>query len=392
MNEATPKDPWIFVKLLVSSFTCDEWPERELAASESFSIGEEQSNSTVTWLAWSPLRLAKHKRSVLAVLTSNHLLSLWAPDGDMGNEQSWNRVCVVNDAFQIAFQKDKFRSRIENIRSQGLRRVRSVAWAPSLNVDGVEHRHANSEIDSIEHDYGAGINVNGDQASVNCTTQRSASHHLLPTNYQLLAAANDLGGIYFLNLSSPFMNGSNGWEIEMLEMVALPNQDDMISDIEHDIPDDGFLSRHNPAILDSGNQNSQKALSVRPSLLAFALAKKSFVEDVLWSNWKPGTLQREERSVLTVRRSGVVSHLVIAINCSQGSVRCDLSKLLTKKRDLLERAQRSMLWSNGVSVLTCHTCVADIYSRRKTILCWPASVGIASILARGITKLSNIKL
>ncbi|KAL8829016.1 MAG: hypothetical protein Q9191_002258 [Dirinaria sp. TL-2023a] len=201
----------------------------------------------------------------------------------MRDKQSWKRVCIVNAAFEIAFGQAKFRSKIKNIRSQELRRVRSVAWAPLLSVGEDAHSNAESEKDSVERNDDASMNPDGDQASGKCTTQTPTSSRLVPKQYQLLAAANDCGGVYLLTLSSPFINGSNGWEVEMLEMVALPTQDNMLSDIQSGIPDDGFVSRQNPAILDPGNHTNQKSFNARPSLLALALAKKSFIEDVIWS-------------------------------------------------------------------------------------------------------------
>lgn len=390
-NEAISTDPWKFVKLLVNTFTESEWPECELASSESFSVGEEQSNSTVTWLGWSPPGLAKHKRSVLAVLTSNHLLSLWASDEDFGNLESWKRVCIINNVFEIAFRQEGFQSEIKNIQDQRLRRVRSVAWAPSLNIREVDIRNENLKTGGSERDGEFVTTLSRNQTSTDCTMQGSTPYELLPTQYQLLAVANDRGGVYILILSSPFLNGSDGWSVEMLDMVVLPGQDEMISDAQQDGPEDESVSLDNTGLLDPGNQDGQEFFNSRPSLLAVALAKKIFVEDVLWSKWETDTLQCEKRSILIVRRNGIQSHLVITINCIRTAARHSFPKLLSGKRDPFARAQRSMLWLSGVRLLICSNYIADARSTWTTILSWLMSIKSASVLARGTIVCSSIK-
>lgn len=69
-------------------------------------------------LAWSPAGVGKFRRSVLAVLTSNLLLSLWEA---VGPQKQWTRVAIVNHELQpqledpgqsesLAFRKGCIRS------------------------------------------------------------------------------------------------------------------------------------------------------------------------------------------------------------------------------------------------------------------------------------------
>ncbi|RMZ77861.1 hypothetical protein DV738_g4094, partial [Chaetothyriales sp. CBS 135597] len=100
------KSSWTTESVRVNRFSEHEWPRQELAAIRHLSIGEEQSESKVVALGWSPPGLGLHKRGVLAVLTSNLVLSLWESNGKPG---TWRRALVR--------------------RSQ---RIRAFTWLPPL--------------------------------------------------------------------------------------------------------------------------------------------------------------------------------------------------------------------------------------------------------------------
>ena len=102
------------------------WPQDR----QDFSVGAEQSQSNVVGLAWSPPGLARHRRSVLAVLTSNLLLSLWEPVGANGQ---WVRVCVINQAL---LPTPGTLPQTEKFMGADLRRsnIRSFQWCPPLQV------------------------------------------------------------------------------------------------------------------------------------------------------------------------------------------------------------------------------------------------------------------
>ena len=168
-------DPWTNLSITTSKFTFDEWHWQELASFQEMSIGEEQSRATVTALAWSPPGLAKHGRSVLAVLTSNLILSLWASNSDPTDIGSWERVSVVNKILLSG-------SRLQQ-------RIRSMAWAPT------NPQHIDRLTPSSEKKWG------------------------IP----LLAVADDSSGLYFLKVSSPYNGQSLAWNVEVLhrEVIAV---------------------------------------------------------------------------------------------------------------------------------------------------------------------------
>lgn len=173
-----PKDgspePWTHLRINVSNFTTEEWPLQEQASFRDMSIGEEQAKATVTALAWSPSGLAKHRRSVLAVLTSNLILSLWSSDSTPNNLDSWKRVLVVN---KVLFSGSRLQQRI-----------RSIAWAPP---------------------------------NPRCTDRRTPfSRH--KWGIPLIAIADDRNGLYILEISSPFAGHSFAWKAEILCRHNIP--------------------------------------------------------------------------------------------------------------------------------------------------------------------------
>jgi len=131
---ATARSPWSFTRFRANIFTNKEWPTTYPQNRDNFSIGPEQSISTVAALAWSPPGLAKHKRCVLAVLTTNLLLSFFEPTGPQGK---WVRVAVVNHALRSHFSSSRFQS-LQGPDKAGLRArkraIRAFAWNPPLKA------------------------------------------------------------------------------------------------------------------------------------------------------------------------------------------------------------------------------------------------------------------
>lgn len=109
-----------------SLFNTKEWPQQELATISHLSLNEEQSESAVLAIDWSPAGVGIHRHSVLGVLTSNLLLSLWETDGA---QQNWQRTLVVNHNLQDwgarSVAVDECRRRT---------RIRAFSWAHSLRL------------------------------------------------------------------------------------------------------------------------------------------------------------------------------------------------------------------------------------------------------------------
>lgn len=85
---------WDVVRFRINAFTRQEYPLPRPPYSTLTSIGEEQSICHVTHISWSPTGLARYRRSVLAVLTSNHVLSIWEPTNNPRVETNWKRALV----------------------------------------------------------------------------------------------------------------------------------------------------------------------------------------------------------------------------------------------------------------------------------------------------------
>ena len=180
--------------------------------------------STVIALSWSPPGLAKNKRCVLAVLTSNLVLSFWASRSDPSVVASWERVLVVNNSvWNSCIRNGRFDGASDST-DPSLRRslrIRSVAWAPLL-----QRKH--------ESDYTRITSV--------------------PTLY-FLAVTTDDHSVLFLSVSSPYGDDSTYWDARIVRQHIF------------------------------ANDKQQESLYCRGSLLGAALQIKRFIDVVTWGIW-----------------------------------------------------------------------------------------------------------
>ena len=170
-------ESWAQLHFVVTTFTNDEWPFQDQASFEDMSIGEEQARTTIIALSWSPPGLAKHRRSILAVLTSNLILSFWTSASDARDLNSWKRVVIVRDILSVETEASD-NTMITKRRQQ---RVRSMAWAPAFLPPS-------EEIAFQTRNWGK----------------------------FLLAITDDDGGLHVLRVLSPFHNGLMDWDITKL--------------------------------------------------------------------------------------------------------------------------------------------------------------------------------
>lgn len=218
------------VRFRVNSFTTEEWPMQEPLGFDDFSIGEEQSVSTVTAISWSAPGLGKHRRSVLAVLTSNLILSIWESESDPMEPESWERVLVINHSLRDYFSSHDDNTNTPNDREGLLRqwtRIRAFAWADPLRSEG------NRGQPSYQSKWGMFI----------------------------LAVTNDNGEIFILRIISPYnmdLGQSTKWEV--------------------------MLCWHDKA-LPATQTESQPVQLVQWSLLSAAMAEQLFVRDLVWGSW-----------------------------------------------------------------------------------------------------------
>ncbi|KAJ5606630.1 Transcription factor IIIC zinc-finger [Penicillium lagena] len=118
---------WHITRFRTNLFTHEEWPSCWPQNRDNFSIAAEQSPSTVRALAWSPPGLARFRRSVLAVLTSNLVLSLYEP---LGPRRQWTKVGIVNHSLRNYFSPS------EDPNGLALRKclIRSFSWCTPLQM------------------------------------------------------------------------------------------------------------------------------------------------------------------------------------------------------------------------------------------------------------------
>ncbi|PYH79222.1 hypothetical protein BO82DRAFT_340783 [Aspergillus uvarum CBS 121591] len=179
---------WHSNRFRVNVFTESEWPTIYPQKRDNFSLGGEQSLSTVVGLAWSPPGLAKFRRCVLAVFTSNLLLSLYEPVGIQGK---WTRVAIVNDSLKLHFQPQ--------IQDEGLALrksyIRSFSWSLPLKVPIAEQDAESLAIPGVESRWG---------------------HHLL-------SVANDSKDVIFLRVRSLVAVQSPRYTADVLAITSLNN-------------------------------------------------------------------------------------------------------------------------------------------------------------------------
>lgn len=121
--DLTNKLTWSQNTLRVDSFTPEEHAQPNLAPISDLSLGEEQLDSVVVALAWSSPGLGLHSRAVLAVLTSNSLLSIWETNG---LQRGWRRSCIINRHLPTPDQDDSLQPALSSRRCL---RIRSFAWS-----------------------------------------------------------------------------------------------------------------------------------------------------------------------------------------------------------------------------------------------------------------------
>ncbi|KAF2173763.1 hypothetical protein M409DRAFT_16036 [Zasmidium cellare ATCC 36951] len=153
LKETAPNGKlWNTTLLKVNAFTAKEHPLVDAPLSNiNFSIGEELSLRQAIESKWSPSGLAIHKGCALAVLTANHVLSIWAPSGKSDVASNWARQGIVNDAVAEYYRsKDTARQHGTDDQSSQQQlteqdrvrqRIRSFAWSPPLTRNGGDEEY-----------------------------------------------------------------------------------------------------------------------------------------------------------------------------------------------------------------------------------------------------------
>ena len=348
------RDAWVRVHIRVNLFTWVEWPEQGPLENAGFSVGEEQSLSTVIALAWSSPGLAKHKRPVLAVLTSNHLLSLWASNSDMKIPSSWGRVLVINMSMRRSLEllpaNSSSRLQSEKLKNPQMLRIRCMAWAPLLDLSDAGPLNDGPTVSPTELDKDQSTSNDASTADpMNYTileTQSLPAEVSLTMETQLLAIANDCGLVHVVRVSSPYTSYSNSWGADMIAQCSIPSPFSLASLVSQEQLDDDFITTKLPS-----DQISESRVIARPSLLAAAMSKRNYVEDVLWSPWETEQSGGMIAGSLSTRREGVFSHHTCLVGVIDGIIECRFEDAHIDPPDLRNPGPSAAVWFQSVSFL-----------------------------------------
>lgn len=266
--------PWDHVHFRANTFTVEEWPVQEGAGFLDSSIGEEQSTCTVTAISWSPPGLAKHRRSVLAVLTSNLILSCWTSNSNPAISTSWHRILVINNAIRGWWNQHGLLEQERAPTEDGLRRkarARSMSWAPWTC----------SPCKSTDQSFGA---------------KRGAF---------MLAVADDDGDISFLFLSSPYIHMSTAWNCTVIKVIHVVKDSlvvfpDVQADTSEMRPLDTEGVRHFQRVTYNIGE-AKRSTHLHPSLFQSALEGKRFFDHIAWGPWGFGDIAE---TIITFSRDG----------------------------------------------------------------------------------------
>ncbi|KAL8998580.1 MAG: hypothetical protein Q9169_002420 [Polycauliona sp. 2 TL-2023] len=241
-NRACNSDPWVRVSFKVNAFTSTEWPPRELSELDKLSIGEEQSPSTIVSLSWSPLGLARHRRSALAILTTNHVLSLWASNSNPAAAPTWHRVLIINNVLPMSTdgQSSDGDHGLQRQISRHSARIRSMSWAPPKVYNSQQ---------------------------VSSVSQLTQSHSACPIQY--LAVTNDADGIAILHIRSPWSQNGDSWEGQVMHTINWGELMNIADSAQHE------------NVMHHGRPSNSTGQECQPfSLYASSVAKKTFIDQV----------------------------------------------------------------------------------------------------------------
>ena len=133
---------WDHVIVKVNAFTPVELPLVHPSTSANLSIGEELSIRHVLALRWSSSGIGRYGRCVLALLTTDHVLSIWECEGRPNARDDWKRKLVVNSAVRkYLASSDVSRGGVTQVQAERLQvqqRIRAFDWSPPIHTDSAD--------------------------------------------------------------------------------------------------------------------------------------------------------------------------------------------------------------------------------------------------------------
>ncbi|KAI5364142.1 Putative transcription factor IIIC, 90kDa subunit, transcription factor IIIC zinc-finger [Septoria linicola] len=213
LKEPTPGRLWWDTENLIriNAFTTAEIPRAAVLSDLNTSIGEELSVFQVHAAAWSPSGLAKHGDCGLAVLTTNHVLSIWSTETKGKETPAWTRTVVINHAVRRFYEdqaadrqegNEDARDRYERLQVQ--QRVRAFEWLPPIYSD-------------LER-----------------------SHPALFTGSQSLVVATEGGHLLLVHVSSPHndrLSGEQSWSAVVIDCLAVVHAASLLEANGEQLPD-----------------------------------------------------------------------------------------------------------------------------------------------------------
>lgn len=129
---------WDSTVFKVNGFSKTEVPRSPPASEPTWSVAEELSLRDACAAKWSSSGLGKHRSSALAVLTANHVLSIWATDTKPPPAASWSREVVINHTVQEFYRQNHLaitaKSDVATLGDFAWRqRITAFAWSSPLH-------------------------------------------------------------------------------------------------------------------------------------------------------------------------------------------------------------------------------------------------------------------
>ena len=185
---------WIHTTFKTNLFTAEEVPLTDPLSFKSFSAGEELSLRHVHALDWSSPGLSRFGGCVLAVLSSNHVLSFWECEGRPDVPSNWRRKIIVNHAIKSYYDRsdevDGATEQEKREAKQVQQRVRAFEWSSPVFGNGdIEEANLAPHIDS---------------------------------GTQYLAVSTEGGDILLLRVQSPYKiisPSTNEWKVEVVDAI-----------------------------------------------------------------------------------------------------------------------------------------------------------------------------
>lgn len=183
---------WDTITQRISLFSTKEIPIPDPSSSVNWSLAEELSLRHVASLEWSSPGLGQFNTCALAILHSNHVLTLWECVGQPHIKDKWRRCLLVNHAIQ-QYYGSQITDDIE--RRQIRQRIRSFAWVPAV-------QNKSRSVDRV------------------------LDPHLANREHYLLVST-DAGDIFILRVDSPYdilAPETLKWRVTVVQCLELPSE------------------------------------------------------------------------------------------------------------------------------------------------------------------------